>query len=110
MLETVSEAKYLGVTLTHELSWSTHVNLVATKANRTLGFLRHNLRKCPVILKETAYISMVRSALEYASPIWDPYLHRDCDQLERVQPDSHVVTIAAELMLLKCWPGLAGGP
>ena len=85
ILETVSEAKYLGVTLTHELSWSTHVNLVATKANRTLGFLRRNLRKCPVALKETAYISMVHSVLEYASPIWDPHLRKDCDQLERVQ-------------------------
>ena len=28
---------------------------------------------------------MVRSVLEYASPIWDPHLRKDCDQLERVQ-------------------------
>lgn len=28
---------------------------------------------------------MVRSVLEYAAPIWDPYLRKDCDQLERVQ-------------------------
>ena len=28
---------------------------------------------------------MVCSVLEYASPIWDPYLRRDCDQLEWVQ-------------------------
>ena len=46
---------------------------------------RRNLCKCPVTLKATAYISMVHSALEYASPIWDPYLRRDCDQLERMQ-------------------------
>ena len=32
ILETVSETKYLGVNLTHKLSWSTHVKLVATKA------------------------------------------------------------------------------
>ena len=93
ILETVSEAKYLGVTLTHELSWSTHANLVATKANRTLGFLRHKLCKCPVALRETAYISMVHSVLEYAylgpalaKGLWPAGLSAvTCDQLDRVQ-------------------------
>jgi len=28
---------------------------------------------------------MCRSVLEYASPIWDPYLQRDIDSLERIQ-------------------------
>jgi len=31
------------------------------------------------------YTSMCRSVLEYASPIWDPYLQRDIDSLERIQ-------------------------
>jgi len=28
---------------------------------------------------------MCRSVLEYASPVWDPYLQRDIDNLERIQ-------------------------
>jgi len=28
---------------------------------------------------------MCRSVLEYASPVWDPYLHRGIDNLERIQ-------------------------
>ena len=33
----------------------------------------------------TAYISLVRSTLEYSSVILDPYLQKDIDKLEKVQ-------------------------
>jgi len=36
-------------------------------------------------LRELAYTSMCRSVLKYASPVWDPYLQRDIDNLERIQ-------------------------
>ena len=49
------------------------------------GFLRKNLRRCPAKLKETAYITLVRSTLEYAASIWDPHLAKDCDLLEKSQ-------------------------
>ena len=85
VLSSVQEAKYLGITLTDELSWSSHVHSVYSRANSTLGFLRRNLRRCPANLKETAYITLVRSTLEYAVAIWDPHLVKDCDMLEKVQ-------------------------
>ena len=33
----------------------------------------------------SAYVSVVRSLLDYGSIIWDPYLKQDIDKLERVQ-------------------------
>ena len=51
----------------------------------TSGFLKRNLKACPKQLKETAYVSMCRSVLEYAAPIWDPYYEKEKDQLERIQ-------------------------
>ena len=54
-LENVESIKYLGVTITNDLKWNTHISNVCTKANRTLGFLRRNLYSCPPDVKEAAY-------------------------------------------------------
>ena len=40
VLENVDSIKYLGVTITRDLRWNTHISNMCTKANRTLGFLR----------------------------------------------------------------------
>ena len=54
-LENVESIKNLGVTITSDLRWNTHVSNVCTNANRTLGFLRRNLYSCPQEVKEAAY-------------------------------------------------------
>ena len=56
VLENVENIKYLGVTITNDLRWITHVSNVCTKANRTLSFLRRNLYACPQEVKEAAYM------------------------------------------------------
>ena len=70
-LENVEIIKYLGVTITNDLRWNTHVSNICTKANRTLGFLRRNLYSCPQEVKEAAYKGLVRLVLEYGSSVWD---------------------------------------
>ena len=55
VLENVESIKYLGVTITNDLKWNTHISNVCTKANITLGFLRRNLYSCPPDVKEAAY-------------------------------------------------------
>ena len=84
IIEEVNQAKYLGVTLTSELNWSTHIDITTNKTNSTLGFLRRNLRYSPKSLKELSYMSLVRSKLEYCASIWDPHFTKDTDKLERV--------------------------
>ncbi len=36
-------------------------------------------------LKETAYVALIRSVLEYSAAVWDPYLKKDTDKLEKLQ-------------------------
>ena len=51
VLENVDSIKYLGVTITHDLRWNTHISNRCTKASRTLSFLRRNLYQCPQDVK-----------------------------------------------------------
>ena len=84
-LETVHQYPYLGVELSEDLGWEPHINKVISKANRTLGFLRRNIYKCPHDIKSQAYISLVRLHLEYASSVWDPFRKYHINALEMVQ-------------------------
>ena len=84
-LENVESIKYLGVTITSDLRWNTHVSNVSTKANRTLGFLRRNLYSCPQEVKEAAYKGLVRPVLDYGSSVRDPPGVVLQEELESVQ-------------------------
>ena len=75
VLENVESIKYLGVTITNDLKWNTHISNVCTKANRTLGFWRRNLYSCPPDVKGAAYKGLVRPVFEYGSSVWDPHTH-----------------------------------
>ena len=78
-------SKYLGIIVSDELSWSPYVHSVFNRANSTLGFLRRNRRRCPAALKETSVLTLIRSVMEYAAPIWDPHLQKNINLLECVQ-------------------------
>ncbi len=72
-LAAVDSATYLGVELDKDLSFVPHVNKICARANRTLGFLKRNIRTSSRTSKERVYRAMVRPTLEYASPVWDPH-------------------------------------
>ena len=85
ILDQVNQAPYLGVLISEELEWAPHINSITSKANSTLGFIRRNLKQCHKDLKELAYMSLVRSKLEYAAGTWDPHHEYNINKLERVQ-------------------------
>ena len=58
VLSKVTNSKYIGVTISEDLQWNTHITDTSAKASRTLGFLRRNLRGCPKELKQLAYFSL----------------------------------------------------
>lgn len=84
-LEVVSKYKYLGVFFTSNLSWNDHIEYVGAKASRVLNFLKRNFKQAPPKLKETLYLSNVRSILEYGCVAWDPDTKICTNALERVQ-------------------------
>ena len=45
-IQQVDSAKYLGVTITNNFSWSEHITKIINKANSTRAFLQRNLSQC----------------------------------------------------------------
>ena len=85
-LERVDCYKYLGVLLTSDLSWSSHVGSVCTKARRVLGLLyRRFYGSTSQSSLKQLYLSLVRPHMEYACQVWDPYLVKDKKAIEGVQ-------------------------
>ena len=84
-LESASLAKYLGVTIADDLSWSPHIDNTTKKANQTIGFLKRNIRVHNKDLKSFAYKILVRPQLEYASNVWYPHHDKDGTKVEAVQ-------------------------
>jgi hypothetical protein len=104
--------KYLGVTISSDLKWKSHINIISKKASNTLNFVRRNLYFCSQEYKSKAYLSLVRPILEYGSPAWDPYYNTDINSLNKVQNRaSHFATntydykiAVAELHKKLGWP------
>jgi len=84
VLEEVEHVKYLGITISNNLEWGNHVDVITRKASNTLNFLQHNLKYSPKQAKQTAYFSLVRSIVEYGGAIWDPYLQKNKHKLEKI--------------------------
>ena len=72
-LQSTDSVKYLGLTLTSDLKFNSHINNVTAKANSVLGLLRRNLKISSQAVKTQAYQSLVRPHLEYASTVWSPH-------------------------------------
>jgi len=68
-VRSVSNARYLGVTLDEYLTFNEHIKKIVNKANQVKGFLYRNIDSCPATVKEACYKSMIRSVVEYSSAV-----------------------------------------
>ena len=83
--QTTTSAKYLGVTITSNLSWSEHINKITNKANSIRTFLQRNLNLCQPSIKSACYTTYIRLMLEYASTVWSPHQVGNINRIEMVQ-------------------------
>ena len=49
ILKQVDTNPYLGIMLSSDMKWTTHINNICKKASSTLGFIRRNLRHSPPV-------------------------------------------------------------
>lgn len=84
-LQTTKNAKYLGVSISDDLSWNKHISQISAKGNGTLKFLKRNIQTFNRRIKETAYKTYVRPLLEYSSSVWSPWQQTYKHKLEMIQ-------------------------
>ena len=84
-IEDATHTKYLGVTLSNDMKWNEHIQNATNKANKTLGFLKRNIKTSNKCAKLTAYKALVRPILEYGGAVWDPYTTESVNNIEKVQ-------------------------
>ena len=87
VIEQVNTFKLLGVIITSDLKWSSHVDYITKKVSQRIYNLivlrRAGLSKRDLFI---IYCCMIRSVLEYGAEIWHPGLSQiDSNKLESVQ-------------------------
>ena len=85
-LSSVNSVKYLAILITSNLTWSQHVSNLHLKVRCLIGMLYRKFHRdadSSTLLQ--LYISFIRPHLEYCSAVWDPYLAKDVELLEKTQ-------------------------
>ena len=92
VLKVVKEYRFLGVTIDSKLTFSSHVKNVIDKGKK-----RNKIMRCLAgkdwgrssDAMKALYSTYIRSALEYASPAWYPWISKTArKKLERVQNEA----------------------
>lgn len=98
ILSSVAEQNDLGVTITSDLKWESHIAKIAKKANSFVYLIKHAFRDHSVKMIAKLYKSYIRPKLEYAFAVWNPYYIKDIERLEKIQ--RRVTKIPPELQNL----------
>jgi hypothetical protein len=75
----------VGVYISDDLKWSNQINQAIAKANSKLGLILKTFTSRDKTLMKTLYCSYVRPHLEFAASVWNPYLEKDIQKLEKIQ-------------------------
>ena len=69
-IERKTEARFLGVIVDENLTWSTHIKAVKTKMSRFIGVMYKIKRKLPIKARLQIFNSLVQSQLNFCSLVW----------------------------------------
>ncbi len=87
VIQRVVSFKLLGIYFNSELTWKDHVEYILKKVAKRIYFI-HLLKRSGVNVLDivTVYCSIIRTSLEYASPVWHPGLTKaESTNIENVQ-------------------------
>ena len=78
--------KDLGIDITYNLVWNDHIRRVVSKYNKKMGMVKREIGfNAPEKVSQTLFTALVRSDVEYGSPLWSGTSKRNLQLLEGVQ-------------------------
>ena len=84
-IKIVQDHKHLGLTISSNGQWDTHIKTIIPSATKVIGIMRKLKYSFHRIALSQIYMSHVLPILEYSCTVWDRYTVQDCLALERLQ-------------------------
>ena len=83
-IQNVTEEKDLGIIIDTKLKFDSHISSKINKANRNLGKINRSF----TYMDKSMFLNLYKTMgphLEYASPVWSPFLRKQQVAIENVQ-------------------------
>ena len=99
IIERTESAKILGVHISSDLTWNTHVDHIVAKASKRL-YMLYQVKRAGISQNDLLkiYVSVVRPILEYACPVWSTNLPNYL---------SHKIEMVQKRAMRAIYPGLS---
>ena len=91
----VNSHKHLGVHLSDNGSWHSHVENIKSKAWNRINIMRRLKFTLDRKSLETIYFSFVRPILEYADVLWDNCTNNEKEELDKIQNEAARIATGA---------------
>ena len=95
LIDSVAANKHLGLTLSSDLKWPTHIDNIVTSSSRRLDLMRGLKYKVDCRPLETIYRSFVRPCLEYGDCLLAGTFEVDLNKVDNVQVEAMRIVTGA---------------
>ncbi len=97
IIDVVQNHKHLGITLSYNLKWGSHIDDICCKAMKRVNIIQHFKFSLDRKNLERFYLSFVLPILEYGDVIWTGANEYELDKLDRVHVRAmRIITGATE--------------
>ena len=101
-IKEVHNHKHLGIYLSNDGTWHTHINYIKEKAWNRINIMRKLKFQLDRKSLEITYTSFIRPILEYGNEIWDNCTQYEKDSLEKIQTEAaRIATGTTKLVSLE---------
>ncbi len=84
-LQNIETMKDLGIIISSNLKWHSHINSICNKAAFSSYHILKSFRTKNIWIFKKLFVTYTRPIVEYNTPVWSPYLSKDISRIESIQ-------------------------